>query len=143
MKRILYFIILAVFVTSCSNKDDSVNSLRTPLERQSFLMGKWKLLRVINPFSTKTTYYEYKDIIFNFKEKGKVTVSSDNKAFSKGEYSYKITSESITANEKNTIKMVVIDGIKFTYKYENNELELSNAYVDGVILYLTKLENKK
>ncbi len=140
MRRILYFIILLTFMISCS-KDDaemSEKELITSEQKQSFLIGKWKLLKVVDSFSTKSTYYEYKGITFTFKEDGKVFVSSNNKAFLKGEYSYKLTSESITADEKNKVKMVVIKGIKFTYKYEKNILELSNAYVDGVILYLKR-----
>ncbi len=140
MKRVLYFMILVVFVTSCSeDREDEINSLRKNIySEETFLIGKWKLLRVVNSFSTKSTHYEHKEITFTFKEKGKVHVSEDNKAFREGVYSYKLTSESITADEKNKVKMVVIKDVKFTYKYEKNILELSNAYVDGVILYLKK-----
>ncbi len=139
MKRILYFMILLVFMTSCSKDiEGDIGSLMMPSERQSFLMGKWKLLKVVNSFSTKSTYYEYKGITFTFKNNGKVFVSSDNKAFLKGEYTYKLTSESITADKKNEVKMIVIEGIKFTYKYNEKILELSNAHADGVILYLKK-----
>ncbi len=140
MRRILYFIILLTFMISCSKDDAEISEkeLITSEQKQSFLIGKWKLLKVVDSFSTKSTYYEYKGITFTFKEDGKVFVSSNNKAFLKGEYSYKLTSESITADEKNKVKMVVIKGIKFTYKYEKNILELSNAYVDGVILYLKR-----
>ncbi len=140
MKRILYFIILLIFMVSCSKNDTlmSEKELMASEQKQSFLIGKWKLLKVVNSFSTKSTYYEYKGITFTFKNNGKVFVSSDNKAFLKGEYSYKLTSESITADKKNEVKMIVIEGVKFTYKYDKKILELSNAHVDGVILYLRK-----
>ncbi len=139
MKRIFYLLTIAFLIISCSlgKNDDLVNDNLANAEKIA-LLGKWKLTKVVYPFTNKETIYNNKGITFTFQKNGKVVISEDNEAFFKGTYPYKISDEKISVTASNTVKMVVIERTKFTYKYEKGILELSNAYVDGVIIYLTK-----
>ncbi len=140
MKRIFYLIIISFLTISCSiGNDDLADAEKLYLSDKAFsLLGEWKLQEVVNSFSTKKKSYKGKNITFTFQKNGKVFISKDNEAFFKGTYPYRISDEKIAPTDKNTVKMVVIDRTKFLYKYEKGVLELSNAYVDGVIIYLTK-----
>ncbi|MBS9768794.1 MAG: hypothetical protein KGV44_14825 [Flavobacteriaceae bacterium] len=140
MKQIFYLTTMVFLIISCSVENDDLMNAKElqSLNEGASLFGKWKLTKVIYPFTNKETIYKSKGITFTFQKNGKVVVSKDNEAFFKGIYPYRISDEKIAPTDKNTVKMVVIDRTKFTYKYEKGVLELSNAYVDGVIIYLTK-----
>ncbi len=135
MKRILYIVTIIFFVVSCSQ--DTTDEKNSNSFSSAELIGKWKLMKVEHPFAIRNTDYQNQKITFTFQSKT-VIVSEDNQAFYKGTYPYRISAEKITVTESNPRKMVVIDDTKFTYKYEKGILELSNAYADGVIIYLVR-----
>lgn len=143
MKKVIYILAILMLVSSCSKNEDESLEMAIDIDK-SPLIGEWKLTKIVNSFSTKETDYTKNKITFTFRSensndlRGKVIISEDNRAFKKGTYVYEMKSESITADQKNKLLMLIIGGTRFTYKYKNGEMELSNAYVDGPVLYLKK-----
>lgn len=138
MKKIIYFLAITILLGACSKAEEGDLNSHIATISTLELKGEWQLIKIVNTFSTKTTHYANENITFTFKSNGKVIISNDNNAFSKGEYNYEIKSESITANQENEILMLIIGGVKFTYTYKNEIMILSNAYVDGPVLHLKK-----
>lgn len=136
MKKTVYLFIVAILFTSCLKDEEEPKP--TVCITNPKIVGKWKLIKIENIFSGKNTNYTDKNVEFDFKPNQKVTVSKDNDVFLKGEYSYEIKKESITANKKNPITMVIIQNTKYTYKEQDNKMQLSNSYVDGPTLYFKK-----
>lgn len=137
MKKIVYLFTIAFLITSCLKNEEEPKP--TVCITNPKIVNKWKLVKITNVFSGKNINYTDKNVEFDFKPNGKLTVSKDNDAFFKGEYIYKMKTKSITADEKNKTLMVTIHNTKFTYKEkEENKMELSNSYVDGPTLYFTK-----
>lgn len=122
MKKLFFTVIVLVFF-ACNNDVPKLE-----------VQGKWKLMKVENPFAQRSTDFSTENIIFNFGV-STVNISGNQGDFyiDNGDYPYTLEMQNSLSPSFQTLTLT-LKGTRYTYTIEKNQMILSNAYVDGDVL---------
>ncbi|MXV37799.1 hypothetical protein GO491_03755 [Flavobacteriaceae bacterium Ap0902] len=131
MKKIAVLFLIMMITLSCSSDDDSIRSQ---------LSGQWRLMSadLMNFGSQDTIDYSGDNIIYNFKNNGKLIITgNDDIAHATGEYYYKINNNQQTNDPNNKQEnnlYVHINNTAWALTMTEDAMTLSTSYVDGPAL---------
>jgi hypothetical protein len=132
MKKIILLILTIGILSSCSNNDDNFNNDAN--------IGVWKLIegRInFSPSPEPPIDYSNENIVYNFQANGILLVSGgDNIGMPNGVYEYVLGEDYLGGQEK--IPIVEIEGFKWVYTMENEQMTLTTNYMDGTTLLFEK-----
>ncbi|UGU16403.1 hypothetical protein LS482_00705 [Sinomicrobium kalidii] len=137
MKRFVSLFIAVVLLNGCSDDDTAGRVPR--------ITGKWKLVQYVSYNTAEntpdTTAYPEDNVIYDFRIDKVLSVNKDNAGYHKGEYSYKLESGHLSGSpsEKAPEEYVMtIENTKWAFDRFSDTIRLSQAYVDGGVLFLVE-----
>lgn len=131
MKKIYMLILTTLMVFNCSNEDDISSS---------DIVGEWKLMEAnsygpnprTNYYTLQSKSYYLSNITYTFNLDGTLVVSGgDNVGMSNGVHEYVFEYDYLGYNSGPYIKLVNINGLKWTHDYNNGIMTLGRLYIDG------------
>lgn len=127
----LFTVILAVVtITACSDKENELHN--------SLVTGQWQLMGADMLISSngnwQEVYTDYTDenIFYRFDNSTLIITGENSPGHAEGTYPYSIERE---MNGDSELIWVIIENSRWTYLFEDGQMILSIAYVDGPTLY--------
>ena len=112
------------------------------------IIGKWKLVRIMNPALLGPRWFNYfqQNIVYEFKENGVFMVSGKVEhidmgyGYEPGEYFYTITENDLGKVVGLPCGVIENCFIDYMCRCSSNELEINNSWVDGATFYFVKVK---
>jgi len=144
-------ILIAVFSQTCKKSASPVETVETlqcavnsVAGKQHEIRGKWKLVSYRTVFyNPTTTDYSCNQIIYEFKQGGRLVVSSDvvePNGYPAGDYSYEFNQQAASGGNPAHYTLRVGEHSEWPATVGSSEMILSQAYLDGPVMRFIRIK---